>query len=154
MGGYHGRLFLNVRGREPQGVVSPADYEGLRDEIAAKLEALPDHRGCPVSTRTFRPNVIYRETRGVAPDLLIYFDDLNWRSVGSVGNHEIYTSENDSGPDGANHDQYGIFILYDPRDHRAGQRVEDISIYDVAPTLLDRLGIDISSEMIGRVREL
>ena len=26
-GGYYARVFLNVKGREPQGVIDPADYE-------------------------------------------------------------------------------------------------------------------------------
>ena len=38
-GGYYGRLFLNVKGREPQGIVEPAEYEAIRDELIAKLEA-------------------------------------------------------------------------------------------------------------------
>ena len=40
-GGYYGRLFLNVKGREPQGIVEPANYEATRDELVAKLEAAP-----------------------------------------------------------------------------------------------------------------
>ena len=30
-GGYYGRLFLNVKGREPQGLIAPEDYEATRD---------------------------------------------------------------------------------------------------------------------------
>ena len=29
-GGYYARVFLNVAGREPRGVVAPADYESVR----------------------------------------------------------------------------------------------------------------------------
>ena len=29
-GGYYGRLFLNVQGREPQGIIAPEDYERVR----------------------------------------------------------------------------------------------------------------------------
>ena len=36
-GGYYGRLFLNVKGREPQGILEPARYEEVRDELIAKL---------------------------------------------------------------------------------------------------------------------
>ena len=43
-GGYYGRLFLNVKGREPQGIVEPANYEATRDELIAKLEAAPGTR--------------------------------------------------------------------------------------------------------------
>ena len=58
-----------------------------------------------------KPQDVYPEVRGVAPDLIVYFGDLEWRSVGAVGNPSIYTYENDTGPDGANHDRDGIFIM-------------------------------------------
>ena len=34
-GGYYARVFMNVKGREPQGVIDRADYESVRDEIKA-----------------------------------------------------------------------------------------------------------------------
>lgn len=150
-GGYYGRLFLNVRGREPQGTIPPEEYATVRDEIASKLEALPDHTGQALATRAFRPEAIYRETKGIAPDLLIYFGDLDWRSVGSIGSGNIYTFENDTGPDDANHAQYGVFIFYDPENPGGGRRIADVSIYDIAPTLLSQMGQPIPQEMIGKV---
>src|SRR6185369_2459061 len=33
-GGYYGRIFLNVEGREPQGIIPKQDYEAVRDELA------------------------------------------------------------------------------------------------------------------------
>lgn len=152
-GGYYGRIFLNVAGREPQGNVPAAEYERLRDEIAAGLAALPDHTGQPMGTRAFKPEAIYREVRGVAPDLIVYFGDLDWRSIGTVGTGSLYSFENDTGPDDANHAQHGIFILYDPR-RPQGRRIDDISIYDVAPTLLHLMGQPVPPEMIGSVRML
>jgi predicted AlkP superfamily phosphohydrolase/phosphomutase len=153
-GGYYGRLFLNVQGREPQGIIAPHKYERVRDEIRTKIEALPDHLGQPMGTRVFKPDAIYRAAGNVPPDLLVYFGDLDWRSVGSVGAGEIYTFENDTGPDDANHAQHGIFILFDPRNAGGGRRVDDISIYDVAPTLLQLTGQPIPSDMAGKVRAL
>lgn len=153
-GGYYGRLFLNVRGREPEGCVAPAEYAPLRDEIAHKLEALPDHRGLPLATSVFRPEAIYRRCDNVPPDLLIYFGNLDWRSVGSVGGHELYTFDNDTGPDDANHAQHGIWIWYDPQRPAGGKQEQDISIYDIAPTLLAWQGRPIPPSMIGRAREV
>ena len=48
--------------------------------------------------------------RGVAPDLIVYFGGLYWRSVGTVGGGKIHTFENDTGPDGANHAENGLII--------------------------------------------
>jgi predicted AlkP superfamily phosphohydrolase/phosphomutase/GT2 family glycosyltransferase len=151
-GGYYGRLFLNVQGREPQGCVAPDAYETLRDELVAQLEGLPDHTGQQSGTRVFKPEAIYRQVQGIAPDLLVYFGDLDWRSVGQVGIGQIYTFENDTGPDEANHAQHGMVILYDPRRSGPGQQVDDISIYDIAPTLLHLLEQPIPEHMRGTAR--
>jgi predicted AlkP superfamily phosphohydrolase/phosphomutase len=89
---------------------------------------------------------------GVAPDLIVYFGDLNWRSVGSVGLGNILTYENDTGPDDANHDYNGIFIL-DERGSRPAVtrgRVEGRQLYDVAPTALRLMGLEPLPGMIGR----
>ena len=109
-GGYYGRIFLNVQGREPQGTVSPNEVEPLRDELIAKLEALGDEDGCPIGTRVHRPADLYDEIEGIPPDLIALFGDLHWRSVGSVGHGSIWTRQNDTGPDGANHAPDGVLV--------------------------------------------
>ena len=83
----------------------------MRDELIAKLEARSGPDGEPLGTKVLKPQDVYPEVRGVAPDLIVYFGDLAWRSVGSVGNRSIYTYENDTGPDGANHDRDGVFVM-------------------------------------------
>lgn len=150
-GGYYSRLFFNVEGREPQGVIPTADYERMRSEIIEKLEALGDETGKPIRTRVHRPEDLYRTTRNVPPDLIAYFGDLDWRSVGSVGTGCLHTFENDTGPDDANHDYNGLFILADPRiaESERGRELQGISLYDVAPTVLDCLGLKVPADMLG-----
>ncbi|MGC8667974.1 MAG: alkaline phosphatase family protein [Chthonomonadales bacterium] len=144
-GGYYGRLFLNVEGREPAGTVRPQDYEPLRKELASRLEALPDEHGNPIGTRVFLPQEIYGACNNVPPDLIVYFGDLNWRSVGSVGRGTIWVHENDTGPDDANHGQYGICLMAGMDAVRSGRAGgiyrEGMSIYDIAPTILNAFGI-------------
>ena len=150
-GGYYGRCFLNVRGREPEGTVAPGDYERVRDDLIAGIAAIADEQGQPLGSRAFRPEEIYRQVRGVAPDLLVYFGDLAWRSVGAVGMGGIHTFENDTGPDEANHDWHGILVLSTAG--AAAPLTGDlgvVSIYDVAPTVLTLLGCPVPPDMIGR----
>ena len=149
-GGYYARLFLNVEGREPQGIIPQSEYESVRDEIVRKLEAMPDHLGRPLGTKAHKPENLYRKVNGVAPDLIIYFGDLYWRSVGSVGFDSIYTFENDTGPDEANHDYNGIFVM-DDRTGRKGQEMKGLQLMDIAPTVLDIMGIEPPSDMQGKV---
>jgi predicted AlkP superfamily phosphohydrolase/phosphomutase len=149
-GGYYGRLFLNVEGREPTGTVSVGEYETVRQQLIDELEALQDHRGLPMGTRAFRPEAVYPEVRGVAPDLIVYFGDLRWRSVGRLGlGRGLYTFENDTGPDDANHAEDGIFVLVGDQ-VRSGWR-EDLSLYDVAPTLQELMHIPRPDGQQGRV---
>jgi len=80
----------------------------------------------------------------------VYFGNLDWRSVGSVGHRSVWTRENDTGPDDANHAQQGMFILSSrlpgaPRGERSGMR-----IYDVLPTLCDLLEITPPAGLSGR----
>lgn len=150
-GGYYGRLFLNVRGREPQGIIPQADYERVRAEIAAKLEKMVDHKGNPLNTICYRPEDIYRQVRGVPSDLVIYFGNLYWRSVGSLGHNSIYTFENDTGPDDANHAQDGLIIYYDPKQSLNGKPLRGLQLMDIAPTVLQLLGQPIPSDLQGKV---
>jgi predicted AlkP superfamily phosphohydrolase/phosphomutase len=147
-GGYYCRLCLNVEGREPHGIVSPADYDRLCDELAERLEWLRGPDGEPIGTRAFRPGELWRAQRGVPPDLVVYFGDLGWRSNGSVGQGRHWTFDNDTGPDDANHDRDGIFVMAGP-DVPAGRR-DDLAIYDVAPPILEVAGLAPDPVMRGR----
>jgi predicted AlkP superfamily phosphohydrolase/phosphomutase len=148
-GGYYGRLFLNVRGREPQGIVDPARYEATRDELIAKLEAAPGPDGEPLGTKVFKPQDVYTDVKGVAPDLIVYFGDLGWRSVGSVGNPSLYTYENDTGPDGANHDRDGIFAMTGLSGQQMG-KVDGLSLVDVGPSILKLYDVEAPEGVVGR----
>lgn len=147
-GGYYGRIFINVAGREQNGIIRAEDYENVREELKKQLEGITDESGQNINTRVFKPQKIYRECNNIPPDLVVYFGDLYWRSVGSVGYNSIYTYENDTGPDDCNHAEEGIFILNDGK--QTVGRVPPKSIYDIAPTVLNEFGIDIPDEMLGK----
>lgn len=148
-GGYYARVFFNVQGREPNGVLAPASYETFRDEIKARLEATTDEAGRSLNTRVYKPNEIYRTVRNVAPDLVVHFGDLYWRSIGGVGYHQTHVQENDTGPDDCNHAQHGSFILAAPGQSAVGEML-DTHILDIAPTLLEIGGYDVPNTMQGR----
>ena len=148
-GGYYCRLCLNVLGREPQGVVARGEYEQLLDELADRLERLPGPDGDSIGTRAFRPQELWREQRGIPPDLIVYFGDLGWRSNGSLGHGRHWTYDNDTGPDDANHDRNGLCVIAGPG--VPAERRDDLVIYDIAPTILAQAGLAPDDGMRGRV---
>ena len=150
-GGYYARIFLNVEGREPNGTVPAADYERVRADLARRLEAIPDENGNPIPTKAYTPEELYEAPEGVPPDLIVVFGDLLWRSVGTIGGDEgIHTFENDTGPDDANHAQDGMWIAAGAGVGARG--TVDAQLLDIAPTVLELLGLPVPEDMRGHSR--
>jgi len=153
-GGYYGRIFLNVQGREPQGVIPLAEYEATRTEIAEKLAQIPDPQGNPLHNRIMKPQQIYQKVRGVAPDLIAYFNELGWRSLGTVGTGSLHSTENDTGPDDANHAPFGLMIFHDPQHPQQEHILEGAQLYDILPTLLHQYNLTAPNGLRGKVLPL
>jgi len=149
-GGYYARIFMNVQGREPHGAIPAADYETVRNELAQALAAIPDHEGNPIGTKVHKPEDLYAQVSGIAPDLIVYWGDLDWRSVGQVGMGTIHTFENDTGPDDANHDYHGIFVMRDPERPGGGRDIGPVHLMDVAPTILGLYGLEPEPDVQGK----
>lgn len=147
-GGYYGRLFLNVEGREPRGTIPRSDYDAVRDEVAAKIEAMVDHEGRPMGNRALKPEETYVATNGVPPDLIVIFGDLRWRSLGSLGHGSIYSFENDTGLDEANHAEHGIFIMSGAPGQDLGYR-DGLHLWDVHSTILELFGLEPAPGALG-----
>ncbi|TMA25368.1 MAG: hypothetical protein E6J87_22910 [Deltaproteobacteria bacterium] len=73
--GFNG-LYLNLAGREGQGIVAPGDAAALAAELRAKLEALRDPaNGRRVVVRVDRSEDVYSaERRAEGPDLIVGYD--------------------------------------------------------------------------------
>jgi predicted AlkP superfamily phosphohydrolase/phosphomutase len=129
--------------------VGREDYEKFREELKARFEATADAEGSPLGTLVFRPEEIYRNVRNVAPDLIVHFGALSWRSVGGVGYPTLHVQENDTGPDDCNHAQFGSFVLAASNLPIQGE-LGDAHLLDIAPTLLELGGYDVPPSMQGR----
>ena len=148
-GGYYARLFVNEHGREPQGIVLPADRAALIDRLRADLALVRTPAGAPLGVRLFSPREVYQEVRGDPPDLMAYFGETRWRSAGSVGHGRLFLDENDTGPDDAVHSFDGVIAYFDPRNpKRSDLGVQQIR--DVAPTVYRLLGVPAPDWVQGR----
>ncbi len=113
-GGYYSRVYINLEGREPRGVVRREEYEDLVNQLKRDIASIRGPSGEEWRNYAYKPSELYPETRGDPPDLMVYLDDLNWRPAGTLGWDTLYLPFNDRGPDDAVHDWNGVLAIYDP----------------------------------------
>jgi predicted AlkP superfamily phosphohydrolase/phosphomutase len=136
-----GGVSINVRGREPDGIVDPGDYERTREEVRESILAYLDpeageHIAQDVVVRDALPDGEYRE---LAPDLLVAAAPL-WAFL-----HTGVLSSETSWPSGTHRTQ-GVIVANGP-----GVRSQDLGkphLVDVAPTALAFFGVS-ASELDG-----
>lgn len=147
-GGYVGRVYLNLQGREPRGCLLPEQAPGFVEELRRGLCELPGPEGGALNVQALSTEQAYGPSpRGVPPDLTLLIEDLSFRVLGTLGHPDLMVSQNDRGHDGANHAQHGIVIAKSPG--LPPQKRADLSLYDIAPTVLRHLQIPAPPHMQG-----
>ena len=138
---YDGRIRINLRGREAHGIVDPADYDSLCEEVTAMLQQCTD-------PRTGRPSVAFVERPGATDPLAIGSSGCDiaviWNGAANAISHPEFGL---IGPvpfrrTGGHTGRHGSLLLV-----TEGVRVGDVGIasaFDVAPTLLTLLGGEVS----------
>jgi len=152
--GHFGQIFINLKGREPEGIVEPgAEYEALREEIIVGLYEIEDPESRErIVDRVYRREEIYHGPHlQEMPDLLLLMggmryvsssDQLGWDSP-SLFAPSIYG-------DTGTHRLHGLFMAMG-KGIRQGEVLEEASIMDVAPTALYAMGLPVPQDMDGRV---
>ena len=145
-----GGLYLNVRGREAQGIVAPADAEALGREIAAKLTGLEDSGEVAIAHVYAAADIYKGPYLGAAPDLIVGYSAgyrASWdAAVGKVtplvfeDNTKAWCGDHCVDP------QLVPGVLFSNRKIAA----EDPGIEDMAPTVLQLFGIQPPSWMEGK----
>ena len=148
-GGYYARIFLNIKGREPEGALSPADVAAFSAKLAREMAEVRRPDGRPLGAEVKVPREIYRQVNGDAPDMMAYFGDVAWRSAGTLGYGSLFIQENDTGPDDAVHSFDGIYAVVDPSGGPKG-RGPARELIDIGPTMLSYFGLAIPSNVQGQ----
>jgi len=145
-GGYYARIFFNVKGRESHGVIEPSELGKEKKELIARIKSIKDNTGRKMANEVLEPEKLYGVARGDKPDLMVYFDGLNWRSAGTLGHDSLYLTENDTGPDDSVHSMDGVFMMGKPgwKPHRG--KGEGLHVGMIAPTILTLMGLDPKEE--------
>jgi len=146
-----GGLYLNLRGREAQGLVAPEDAEALKRELINKLSGLrDDETGMQAIIQAYEASVIYKGPYlGGAPDLIIGYADgyrASWdAAVGKVTAHVFEDNNKAWSGDHCVDPQLVPGVLFSNRKLDAN----DPGIEDMAPTALRLFGIEPPSWMEG-----
>jgi len=149
LGGNMTGIYVNLRGREPLGEVSPgAEYEAVREELESRLLEWEDPAtGDKIVRQVFRREQIYDGPMTVrAPDVI--FETLEDGYVG-FGGHEFADNRlmADSPLFNGHHRMDGMILLAGPG-VRPG-RMDTRQIVDLAPTVLHLLGYPVPGGMDG-----
>lgn len=152
--GIYGFLYVNLKGRGPVGIVDPADYDRLRDELIDRLSA--ETMVTPAGeTRRIFPEIhkaeeLYgcsREERPDMPDLLLA-PEPGLAVIRKIRGARPVRWSPESRLEGT-HRLEGVFALHG-RNVRRGAKI-DGNIVDLTPTVLAALGLRVPVDMEGRV---
>ena len=152
--GNYGQIFINLRGRETRGVVEPgAQYESAMKQVIGKLRALVDpETGEGLIGPIWRREDLYTGPHiKQSPDIQFLPGDMSNKPLGTLdltSNKFITPAYGNSG----DHRMHGIMLGRGP-ELRRGARIEGARIIDYAPTILHSFGVEVPSDMDGRVLE-
>jgi predicted AlkP superfamily phosphohydrolase/phosphomutase len=149
--GNFGQIFLNLKGRQPNGCVAPEDARPLLQDLKAGLAVIPHpETGEPLVQHIYESDELYHGPHaGLAPDLTVVLTDWRYRTIGL---HDFTTNRVVTpafGPTG-DHRPEGILIAAGPAILPKAEPHE-ASLLDVAPTVLHLLGVTIPDDLDGRI---
>lgn len=148
--GHVGQIYLNVAGREPQGIVTPETYESTRQEVIDALHTLRADDGRPLVTDLILREETYQGPYAEqGPDIHLVLDDYNMIAFPLFATNNAIIADQIRGDSGC-HRREGIFIAHGPS-VRDGDQFDEFSILDLAPTVMALLGQPVPQEMDGRV---
>jgi predicted AlkP superfamily phosphohydrolase/phosphomutase len=163
---YYPTIWLNLKGREPEGIVPQAERDIVLDKIIAALYQWRDPwSGEKVVKRAYKREELYSGPHlHKAPDLIL---DFNYPGGFSYLSRPSYTNKGKevikrlSGKEmesmkfhnkSGSHRDYGIFFAIG-KGIRAAHEVKDTHILDLAPTILTILGLPVPADMDGNIIE-
>jgi predicted AlkP superfamily phosphohydrolase/phosphomutase len=154
--GKEGNIFVNLKGRDPNGIVEPHEYEGLCTAIAEKLYALVDPAtGIPVVDKVCHSDELYQgPMQKIAPDItVVWRNGLYCPHEGKRDDTSVFVErwrEYMNWPTTGGHRLEGILFAKGPGIRR-GHRIDGASLPDLVPTWLRALEQPVPAHLEGRV---
>ena len=146
-------LYLNIRGREPDGVVNPGDEaESLRTKLIEQLTAVRDPKtGDQVITSVFRPEEIFSGPYVKdAPDLIVGYNEnyrASWDTIlGSYPKEVLLDNTDPWSGDHCMDPQFLPGVLLSNRPIA----LETPTLSDLAPSILSAVSLPVPKESTGK----
>ena len=151
-----GNIYLNLVGRDPQGIVEPEDRDSLIEELTEVLMALRTPEGeAPVMAVHRREDLYSGPHIEAAPDLVIEWRDTAYMPTERDHENEPLFGERYreymSWPTSGSHRPKGTFIAAGP-DIARKSSIDPVSLVDLAPLWLSLNGVEPPKSMEGSVR--
>ena len=147
--GKRGAIYINLKGREPQGIVEEEEYDQIVTQLLDDFTRLDIiDKSCP------RHDLFYGQHLHQAPDILIFLHKgcFPFGYIFLEENPLIMTNDNKASPfvSGIEYGD-GIFCLSDPDLSPVSKSPLHPKVQDVAPTLLSLCDLPILSDMDGTI---
>ncbi len=145
-------IYLNVKGREAQGIVEPSDAAALRDEICQKMDGLRDPKTGEIAiNKVFNTRKVYSGPyTEEAPDLIPGYNDgyrVGWdTAVGKITDTVFHDNNKAWSGDHCLDPRIVPGVLL------CSRKIVDKAprLMDLGPTTLKLFGVDVPSHMDGR----
>ncbi|NPA22908.1 MAG: hypothetical protein GXO23_01230 [Crenarchaeota archaeon] len=109
-GAYVGQIWINLKEREPRGVVPQEEYHDTCRQVADILSKVTDPDGKKIENKIYFKWEIYRGPRTrYMPDITIYFNNLHYGANWEIGHGSAYSYETQVGADDSNHGEHAVF---------------------------------------------
>jgi predicted AlkP superfamily phosphohydrolase/phosphomutase len=152
-------LRINLKERDAEGTVEPAEYDELRNRLIRSLESLrhPDTGERLIEKVCKREELYYGDYLDSAPDLIICPKDFSHQIKGGPFSNRFYErcisrkNPKDFFVNGV-HRLNGIFVATG-QGIRKGHVLEALNIFDLFTTILYSLGMEVPEGVDGRVAE-
>jgi predicted AlkP superfamily phosphohydrolase/phosphomutase len=150
-------VFVNLKGRQPEGIVPPDEYEAVRRDVMQALRELTDpETGRPVAAAVHRREDIWAgPCLERLPDVVM--EQADWRydtkPTSSATADGVFAERQGAGSPGlydtGRHSREGLLLAMGP--HIRHTELDGAGIADVPATVLALLGCPVPEDFDGRV---